>query len=478
MKRFISCFSLVVLFAISGTGIISAAIKLPSIFSSNMVIQQNADVPVWGTGTPGEKVSIKCSWSDKTYETETDYENNWKVVIRTPDAKEGSQSITIRGSRTIILENVMPGEVWLCAGQSNMAWRAKDGILNDKVEIENAKYPNIRFFNARLNASDTPQNDLNAVWTACTPETMQNFSAIGYFFGRELNQNLEVPIGLINVSWGGTNIEQWISASEIEKDEDAVKSAAINNAKTAGDKYGRIYNGLIAPLIPFKIAGTIWYQGEGNTPWPFNYGKLLRSMIDSWRAAWDDEFFFYQVQIAPFYYGRQYESALIREQQFAMRGYHKTGMVVTTDIGKLDDIHPQNKQEVGKRLASWALTKAYMKYGFTFSGPVYNSMTIDKNTIRIQFDYANKGLQIKGEGRSPVLKEIQIAGADRKFYDATARIDSRDGTVLIVSSPSVKSPIAVRYGFSNTPQGNLFNGENLPASPFRTDKWEIIPKID
>ena len=221
--------TLSLLLAFWSSNALFATIRLPSIFSSNMVIQQNADVPVWGTGTPGEKVTVHCSWNDIIYETTTDYENRWKVVIKTPDAKAGSQTITIRGSRTIILENVMPGEVWLTAGQSNMAWRAKDGILEDKKEIEAANHPYIRFFDVRKAASETaPLSDLNSYWTACTPETMQNFSAVGYFFGRELATKLEVPIGLINISWGATNIEQWLSPEVIEKDEEFVKSAALD----------------------------------------------------------------------------------------------------------------------------------------------------------------------------------------------------------------------------------------------------------
>jgi len=478
MMSLVRIFALFVLLLFPGSLSLFASIQLPSVFSSNMVIQQNADVPVWGTGTPGEKITVHCSWDDKIYEATTDYTNKWKVVIRTPDAKAGSQTIIIRGSRSIVLENVMPGEVWLCAGQSNMEWRPKDGILEDAKEIASANHPYIRFFNVRKAASATaPLSDLNSYWTACTPETMQNFSAIGYFFGRELATRLEVPIGLINISWGGTNIEQWLSPEVIEKDEDFLKSAELNKKGGPEGKYSQIYNGMIAPLIPFKMAGVIWYQGESNTSHPFNYGRLLRSMIDSWRASWDDEFFFYQVQIAPYNYARVYEGALVREQQFSLRGYHKSGMVVTTDIGKLDNIHPQNKQEVGRRLAAWALSKAYLQYGFTFSGPMYKSMEIDRNTIRLQFDYVIKGLQIKGSGRSPKLQEIQIAGADRKFYDATARIDPRDASILVVSSPRVPKPVAVRYNFSNAATGNLYNSDNLPASPFRTDKWEVIPTI-
>jgi len=443
-----------------------ANVNLPAIFGDHMVLQQNAEVPIWGWAKPGEKVTIVCSWDGKEIEAQPDNGARWSAVLKTPPAG-GPFSIVVKGYNTIEFNDVMTGEVWFCSGQSNMEWTARAGIDNAEEEIKNANYPQIRMFTVDHRTADSPQLDVRGEWKVCSPETMIDFSAVAYFFGRELNQTLDVPVGLINSSWGGTPAEVWTSAETILNDEGFAQAAKkLNETPWWPIRPGQAFNAMVAPMIPFHIAGALWYQGESNVIDPQNYERLLPALIQNWREEWGYDFPFYYVQIAPFKYGRKYEGALLRDAQRKAMKTPNTGMVVVDDIGNIDDIHPRNKQDVGKRLANWALNRNYGKSDIPVSGPLYKEMKVEKNRIRIFFDYAENGLQAKGK----TLTHFEIAAEDGKFVPAVAKID---GSTVVVEGKGIKNPVAVRFAWDNIAEHNLFNKEGLPASTFRTDDWEI-----
>ena len=446
---------------------VHAKIHLPSLFGSNMVLQQKSDVTVLGWADPQEMIRVSTNWDTAIAKVKTDNYARWKVVISTP-AAGGPYSITISSSDTVVLKNVLIGEVWICSGQSNMEMSATWGFDHAAEEVAQANYPEIRLFQVEKRASDYPQQDAGGHWEVCSPATMKTFSATAYFFGRELFKNLNIPIGLINSSWGGSPAEAWINPSVISGDE-ILAAAAKKISDTmpwSPGKPGKIYNAMVAPFIPFRLAGAIWYQCETNTANPEAYASMMSALIRDWRTEWNEDLPFYYVQISPYNYEKPFEGALVREAQLKCLSVPNTGMVVISDIGNLTDIHPKDKQNVGKRLAAWALAKTYGKTGIAYSGPLYQSMKIEKNKIRIYFDYADHGLTAKG---GP-LTCFQIAGSDGTFTDADAKLD---GSTVVVSSKKVKSPAAVRFAFTNTSMPNLFNTEGLPASCFRTDDWKI-----
>lgn len=446
-----------------------ANVSLPTIFGNHMVLQQNAEVPFWGWARATEEISITTSWDGKTITTKGDPNAQWKVLLTTP-AAGGPYSITIKGYNTIVLEDILIGEVWLCSGQSNMEMSANWGIDNKEEAIKNANHPNIRFFNVAQRTADAPQINLDGQWQVCTPETMQHTSAVAYFFGRELAENLDVPIGLIHSSWGGSPAEAWVNAKVITADETlSTESIKIQEMEWAPREPGKAYNAMLAPIIPYRIAGALWYQGETNTYSPVTYARLLPALINNWRSEWGYEFPFYYVQIAPFNYGRPLEGAVLRDAQRRSMITPNTGMVVTSDIGNIDDIHPTNKLDVGLRLANWALNKTYGMKDRPVSGPLFRNMEKEGKRIRIHFDFAENGLMIKGKQ----LTHFEIAGEDQKFVPAKAKIA---GKTIIVWAQQVKDPVAVRFAFTNTSAPNLFNKEGLPASTFRTDDWEIVIK--
>lgn len=449
-----------------------ATIRLPAIFSSNMVLQQNQEVAIWGWASPAENVKVTGSWNNKTVEVKTSSGAKWKVLLQTPMAG-GPFTVTIEGENTMVLDNVLIGEVWVCSGQSNMESSATHGYSFDNAEeeIANSNYPTIRLFHVEKSTANTPQDDLTGTWTLCSPETMKSFSGTAYFFGRELQSKLDVPIGLIHASWGGTAAEVWTDEAVIEADQDLKKNATqLAVTDWWPMKPGAAFNAMIAPLIPYGIAGSIWYQGESNTVAPLNYRRLFPAMIKDWRNKWGHEFPFYYVQIAPFKYNQPHIGVLLREAQLKSMAVPHTGMVVISDIGNIDNIHPTNKQDVGYRLAQWALAKTYGKTDISYSGPVYKEMKKEGQKIKLFFDHAEKGLVAKDGD----LTHFEIAGADQLFVPAQAKIK---GNTIEVSSKKVKSPIAVRFAWSNIAEPNLFNAEGLPASAFRTDDWEIvIPK--
>ncbi len=462
MKKNIFYFLLIISFTN-----IQAKVSLPAIFSSRMVLQQNSEVTIWGLANPLENIKVVGSWDNDTAKMIANNQAKWWVTLKTPTAG-GPYLVTIVGSDTIVLKDVMIGEVWLCSGQSNMEMSASWGIKDSAQEISEANFPNIRLFHVVKRAAQYPQLNVAGTWKTCTPATMKNFSAAGYFFGRDLYNNLNVPIGLINSSWGGTPAETWINPDTISSDKilsEAAKKISVTMPWCPG-KPGKTYNSMIYPLIPFKIAGVIWYQGETNTASPESYSQLFSTLIRDWRNEWKEEFPFYYVQIAPFNYETSYTGVLVREAQLKCLSLPKTGMVVISDIGNLTNIHPKDKQDVGKRLANWALANTYDKKGISFSEPLYRSYKIEGNKIRIYFDYAENGLVARGG----TLTNFQIAGDDSVFIPAKAEI--KDSTVVVYSD-KVQNPIAVRYAWKNAVEPNLFNKEGLPASSFRTDSWKI-----
>lgn len=444
-----------------------AYLRLPDIFSDNMVLQQEAKISFNGFADPGQKIKVIASWNNDTLTTTVLSNAKWTVDLQTPKAG-GPYEITIIGDTTITIHNILVGEVWLCSGQSNMEFSADWHLNNYQQEIKNANHPEIRFFHIQRLTAPYPQQEVRGKWQVCTPETMHSFSAAAYFFGRTLNDQLHQPVGLIESCWGGTPVETWTPV-EVFKQHESLALSATKLKPSAGwpIRPAIAYNAMIAPLANFSIAGTIWYQGESNTTNASTYQQTFSDMIDSWRNLWQKNFPFYFVQIAPFTYGKNEDAALVREAQLqTYRHVPNTGIVVVTDItGDTTDIHPKNKQDVGKRLADWALANTYGKENISFSGPLYRSLEIKNDKAIIHFDFAKNGLIKKGGE----LTHFLIAGPDHHFFPAMAKI--QDSTV-IVFSPHVQHPVAVRMGFTNTAIPNLFNKEGLPASPFRTDDWE------
>jgi len=446
---------------------LTAAIRLPNIIGSHMVLQQKSTVKIWGWAAPAEKVIIKTSWDNKTYEATTSNGAKWVSNIQTPTAG-GPYQITISASNTIVLEDVLIGEVWVCGGQSNMEWSGDQSLKETLDEAPNATNTSIHFFYVAKSTSDFPQDNLEGKWMVCSPEEMKHFSAIGYFFGGNLNQTLHYPIGLINSNWGGTPAETWTPEYVINNVAIIKKGA---DSLTAADEWPHItskaYNAMIFPLTNYSIAGVIWYQGESNTNTHFAYEKLFTGMIDAWRHHWNQNFPFYFVQIAPFTYGNKNVGALLREAQTKAANHNGTGMVVITDlIPDTTNIHPTRKIEVAKRLSDLALNKTYGYTTIPCQSPIYQSHTIDKDKISIQFNNADNGLMAKGD----IITSFEIASEDKIFLPALAKII---GNTIVVSNKNIKNPVAVRFAFNNTAMPNLFNKEGLPVNLFRTDNWEV-----
>ncbi|MFC2128496.1 sialate O-acetylesterase [Bacteroidota bacterium] len=630
-------------------------LKLPAIIGDNMVLQQNSNVPLWGWAFPGSKIVMLTGWDQHEHETIVDDYGKWIIYFKTPSAG-GPYNINITGDETISLKNVLIGEVWLCSGQSNMEMPLRgwmeygQPIKGSNKAIAKANYQKIRLFTVERNTSFEPLDNCTGKWEECIPEVAKEFSAVGYFFGLELYKKMNIPVGLIHSSWGGTPAEAWtrnsdlITINKFQTDGEKIDpekyqkkllaahqekiakwresvgidyntgfssansgttewkkfnvpglwqgtifdglqgvvmfkktinipSAWMNknlvlelgpidemditwfnsekigeylnvsdwtkerkyiipgrlvnqeennlfikiiNTSGAGGIYGKaeqliiypendttnlislsgiweaqldkklsdiepapycdncsdaqlptvLYNAMINPLIPYKIKGAIWYQGESNRNDAFTYRTLFPAMIKSWRNTWKQgDFPFYYVQIAPYTYLGGENSAELREAQLMALCVNKTGMAVTMDIGDLKCIHPPDKESVGKRLSKWALSKDYGFNTIKFSGPLYKSMKIEGNSIRVFFDYADNGLKSKGWK----LTHFTIAGKNGKFYKAKAKIE---GNSILVKSKKVKDPVAARYAWSNTAQPNLFNKSGLPASSFRTDNWQ------
>ena len=622
----------------------SAQLQLPDIISDSMVLQQNTNAPIWGWASSGEKVEVSGSWSNKAMETVADKDGKWMVKLATPKAG-GPYDVTIKANETKALHGILIGEVWICSGQSNMempvaGWGESTPVNNSAQEIANANYPAMRLFVADKKVAFSPQQNINGKWQTCSPATVEQFSAAGYFFGRELLNHLHVPVGLMDVTWGGTIAEAWTSESSLRtmgdfnKDLDRInlmathademmakdkqneaawnEALAQNNNDFANDItdtswhtmslpttwenagypdldgiawfkktidvpaswagkqlkldlgpiddndvtyfngsavdstmkegswmaerhyiipanlvkagknfiavkvidnagnggiYGKkeqlklypagwnvndgidlsgdwlfkieaikpkpamrnnpnqpsvLYNGMIAPLVPFAIKGAIWYQGESNVGRAKQYATLFPLLISDWRKQWKEgKFPFYFVQIAPYNYGGDStQAAALRDaQRRTLNESENTGMAVTMDIGNTTNIHPADKQDVGKRLAYWALNKTYGEKNVVYSGPLYKSMEVKGNKIIVFFTNTDGGLT----SNNKPLKDFEICGADNIWKPATANIE---GDKIIVQSADVAKPIAVRYAFYSYAEGSLFNGKGLPSTSF------------
>ncbi len=388
----VACFFSVIVFSDTAFG----QLRLPAIISSGMVLQQNESVNLWGWAGPGDKVYVSNSWDSQVDSAITTHGARWQLKIKTP-AAGGPFTISIRSHNTIVLNDVMIGEVWVCSGQSNMEMSYSWGEKDIASILSTAANKNIRFFHIPRTTSESEQDDVKAQWTICDSNTVKTFSAVCYFFGRKLEETLHVPVGLINATWGGTPAEAWAPAG-LTNGDSVLQAAATKLSYAPGwpIEPGAAYNGMIAPITNYGIAGAIWYQGEGNTGNSATYEKLFTGMIDSWRTLWKRDFPFYYVQIAPFKYGSPYAGALIQEQQSLAQSHHRVGMVVTTDqIDSVTNIHPTHKREVGYRLANWALADNYHQAGITYKSPVLKSVEKKSGNLVLAFDNAEDGLMGK-----------------------------------------------------------------------------------
>ncbi len=461
---------------------VNARVSLPAIISDNMVLQQHTDARIWGKADPGEYVSISPSWTNETYTVIAQADGNWSTTVTTPPATLKNQSMSVQGhNNRINISNILIGEVWLCTGQSNMLFpvgphphnfKWQTGMIDLDEQMKDADYPDIRLFTVGYCESPLEERyDCVGRWVQCTPETAFDFSAVGFVFGRKLFNELNIPVGLILSAYGDTHAESWMKEDLMKNDpfyQDVYDEFGLDKVETSKKPYkvpATLWNGMLNPILGYTIAGNIWYQGEANDMRNSKYQKVFTTLINSWRKEWKQpDMPFYFVQIAPFH--RQ--SAGIREAQLKTfkSGIQNIGMAVITDAGDSLDIHPRNKVIPGERLARWALNKQYGK-DIACCGPIYRSAETDGNKMVIQFDYADNGLMTPNKKS---LTGFYIAGADRKFYPAKAVIK---GNSVIVSSPKVKNPQAVRYGFDTFFRVNLYNTEGIPASPFRTDNWPL-----
>ncbi|NIP84696.1 MAG: 9-O-acetylesterase [Planctomycetales bacterium] len=452
-----------------------AEFRLPRVFSDHMVLQRDAPLPIWGWANAGEKVTVR--FADQEKSATADPAGRWQVALDALPASAEPRVLTVQvetQDAPTAIKDVLVGEVWLCSGQSNMEWTVAQSA-NPQAEIAAGNHPRIRHIKIPHTPAAKPQDEVPTEgWQVCSPQTVPRFTAVGYYFARQLQEKLDVPVGLIGSNWGGTRIEPWIPPEGFRSVE-ALRDIAQNLDRfpqTKGDKVMHqsalaLYNGMIHPLVPYAIRGALWYQGESNNGEGMLYHEKMKALIQGWRAVWKQgDFPFLFVQLAPFRYGgpRGNPASLpgIWQAQAATLALPHTGMAVTTDIGNVRDIHPKNKQEVGRRLALWALAKTYGHPNLVYSGPLYKSHTVENNAIRIAFDHAD-GLR-SADGMS--LSHFEVAGEDRTFLPAAARID---GSTILVSG--VPKPVAVRFAWHQEAEPNLVNAAGLPAAPFRTDDW-------
>ncbi|MGQ9731094.1 MAG: sialate O-acetylesterase [Candidatus Zipacnadales bacterium] len=494
-----------------------AEVRLPHIFSHHMVLQRDMELPVWGWAEPGEEVQVKLA-ERPAVRTTAGEDGRWSVLLPPMEAG-GPVTLTVTGRNTLTVEDILVGEVWLCSGQSNMEWPVS-ASENAEQEVAAANYPQIRHIKIPRVPASFPQEDFEATWQVCSPETAGSFTAVGYFFGRYLHQELKVPIGLVNSSWGGTRIEPWIPPrgfTGIEALQDLDRQLTLKDPRSAEYKQAladylaqteawlakartaleqeapleplapypealkpftehqqptTLYNGMIYPLVPYALRGAIWYQGESNHGEGMLYTEKMRALINGWRAVWQQpDMPFYYVQIAPYLYGAEdpYVLPQFWEAQAAALAIPHTGMAVIHDIGNLNDIHPRNKQEVGKRLALIALAKTYGQEKLVYSGPTFRELKLEGTRLRVYFDHVGGGL--KSRDGAP-LNWFEIIGRETDFCPAEAVIE---GDSVVLSSPEVPDPVAVQFAWHKTATPNLMNAEGLPAVPFRAGE---VPRRD
>lgn len=492
-----------------------AEVKLSAMFTDNMVMQQNAKAAVWGWADAGEEVTVKASWQKKGKTVKADADGNWMVKVKTPKAG-GPYELKVVEKNTITLKNILIGEVWLASGQSNMEMRLGDqgswnnGVLDWEKELAQADNPNLRLYSVRKITANSPVKDCQGQWQLSSGKSVKDFSAVAYFFAQKLQKELNVPVGIINCCWAGTGVQAWMSEGMLQSDPDFkqilkryktnyedYQKLMVDRSKVIGDwkkacekakddgkeepKEPRwlppyatgCYNGMLLPVSKYTLKGFIWYQGEGNIWGAYLYRKLLSTMIEGWRDMWGTcDMPFYIVQLANFQANSSKEPfqsswAELRDSQLHVtKTVKNTGVAVTIDVGNPANVHPRNKKPVGQRLALWALKKDYKK-NIPHSGPIYKSMKVKDDSIILKFDNIEKGLLCKGDS----LTSFAIASEDEKFVEANAKIV---GKTVVISSDKIKNPIAVRYGWQDSPACNLYNSADLPAGPFRTDSFPAI----
>lgn len=474
-------------------------VRLPALFTDHMVLQQGLDLPVWGWADEGERVTVTFRGQEKTATAAAG--GRWEVRLKPLKASAEPAVLTVAGKNRLEVKDVLVGEVWICSGQSNMQW-PMSAAYEPAADIAAAANPLIRLFYVPRVKSQTPLTDVKATWQECTPATVKEFSAVAYYFGRSLEFARRVPIGLVHTSWGGSPAEVWIRQEvlaanpEYRRDLLDAGTAAYQRweeAKAEAARQGKnppgmpwrpceLYNGMIAPLLPFAIRGAIWYQGESNAGRAWQYRTLFADMIRNWRQDWGQgDFTFLAVQLAPWDFGRKRTLeqitaapgdsawAELREaQNLATHVLPKVGVAVITDVGDKDDIHPKRKEPVGQRLARLARAIAYGEK-IVPTGPLYKGMRVEGDRVILAFNHVGEGLEARGGD----LTGFAIAGADQKFVWARAEVQGR---TVVVSSPQVPQPVAVRYGWADFPVVNLYNSLGLPASPFRTDDFPPTTK--
>lgn len=470
------CLIIVLLLSIS-LGV-RAEVRLSAIFTDGMVLQQQKSVPIWGWAGNAATVYVETSWDQKKYEIRANEKGVWRLFVQTPTAG-GPYNIKISEDNAIVLEDVLIGEVWFCSGQSNMEMPMKgypaQPIIGSTEAILESQDEQLRLYTVPRNPLLKPAGDSKpSVWKKAMPQDVANFSATAYFFGRRLRQILDVPIGLIHSSYGGSNIEAWMDAAWLEDMEGIEIPEQEEGLKDKNRKPTMLYNGMIHPLAGYGIKGMIWYQGESNYENPEQYEVLFPRMVAKYRALWqDDAFPFYYTQIAPFDYaslppyhiGGKYNSAFIRDaQRKSLAEIPKSGMAVTMDLGEANGIHPANKEKGADRLALLALGDTYGIEGLNHKSPAYENIDVQGSTVVVRFNDAPLGLTSFGKD----IKTFEIAGEDKVFRPANAVVQ---GKTVVVSSPRVSKPVAVRYAFKDFVVGDLFGVNGLPVSSFRTDDW-------
>jgi sialate O-acetylesterase len=455
----------------------SAEVRLPSIFTDNLVLQQQDKVNLWGWATPGKTVNVTPSWNKRPYRTTADASGKWKLKIETP-AAGGPYEITFNDGTSKKLNNILIGEVWICSGQSNMEMPVRgfkgQPIIGSNDAILKSKNKNLRIYTVPRASVTTKQEDSKpSQWKEANPESVADFSATAYFFGRLLQEMLEVPVGIINVSYSGSFAEAWMTPAALQPF--GVPIPGVNDTiKAVSRTPTTLYNGMLHPIVGYGMRGCLWYQGESNYDKPDVYEELFPTMVREWRSLWgrgDFPFFFAQIapynyaQLPPYRYGGKFNSAFLRDaQRKAVDKIPNSAMAVLLDAGEENNIHPANKEVAGTRLALLALGKTYGRKGFGFESPTYDTVLINGNMVEVKFKNAPNWLTSYGKE----LSKFEIAGKDQIFYPAKAVINKAS---VLVSSPQVKEPIAVRYAFKDFITADLYSTEGLPVSSFRTDNW-------
>lgn len=474
MKRGAICWMIISLFCFADS---KAQVVLPKILGNGMVLQRNQPVPVWGTAAAGEKVTV--NFKNQTKTTVANTEGKWMITLNPMQASAQPAMLTISGTNNIKLNDILVGEVWLCSGQSNMQYEMRKNskvkkpdtsTANSPVdELQRAHNPQIRIFLVTQKNLQKPDST-HSGWSVAEDSALRAFSAAGYFFGKNLNHDLKVPVGIISSAVSGSHIEPWAPQEAY----DAIPYFNANNIQISNDP-GKFYVKMIEPLAPFAIKGFLWYQGETSCflAETISYTYKMEALINNWRTLWDNKNLpFYYVQIAPFYYSKskgevpftEFTEPELREAQTLALQIPHTGMIVTTDLNDdLKNIHPPFKWEVGRRLELQALANTYRQKNVVFSGPMYKSMKVSGNKIILQFNYQGSGL-VSHDGKP--LTDFTIAGQDGKFVPAEATIK---GNTVVVSASSVSNPTASRFAWSESAQPNFYNKNGLPAVPFRTD---------